>query len=289
MTSAEGDDYSAPEEDGFGGPSTVPDTLWVVGVGSVESGWLETVASETRELYPLDVRVHSELVGASELGEGGPPTEPVDGLDLARTTWTKTGHTDVLAVTDLDIEHDGDWVFGISALQGSLAAVSTARLGDPDLATFDRRLRAQALRHVSHLLGKGTCPTDGCLFSPADSRRELDKLDTEPCRDCRDEIERLREQVDVADSRGEGGYELTHDLVNGARFWAAVGGYLLALFLSSIAALSLLEALPLVGIPSSDAGTLVFLVIMVIVAWELYRTGRRWVGRGGRAIVDALR
>jgi predicted Zn-dependent protease len=282
---------------GFDDVSELPESLWIVGVGSVATPTLEKVATAIREQYPLDVRVHPDPIGTWGLeADDGDVEEPYDGRDLGIYASMQADRTHALAVTDVDICHpDGGWAFGVSELGGTVGTISTARLGDPDTASLAERLRKEAIRHVGHVLGKRNCATSGCLFSPADTKRELDELSDEPCDRCRPHFETLlsewpeehtRREPDTDDGSAN---ETTHVLVNAVRFWTAIGGYLFSLFLTALVSVTLLDLLPGVGVPESGAGMWIYVVGTLLVAYVLYRRLRTLVGKGARGLVGQLR
>jgi len=265
--------------------TTGAETLWVVGLGGVDQSVLNTVSEAVTEQLPFDVRHHPDPVGTDGLSDES-IDEPYDGVTLARYAALQADRDAVLAVTDIDIEHpDGDTSYGISVLDGSLAAVSTARLGDPDDERFDERLRKEAVAHSAHLLGLSNCWREGCVLRRADMLSELDALEETPCESCRADIEAATE-VEAAErterdsstaSNAESGNAVTHDLARTARFWRAIVTYgfsLLLVFLAVGGALNITGT----SFPESDAVAFFALLGMLVLAWLVYRRLRRGLG-----------
>jgi len=263
------------------------ETLWVVGVGGVDQRTLRTVSGAVKEQLPFDVRQHPDPIEAGGLADGS-VEEPHDGVDLARYAALQADRDTVLAVTDIDIDHPtGDPSYGISVLDGSLATVSTARLGTPDDEQFDERLRKEAVAHSAHLSGLSNCWREHCVLTRADTIPELDSLDERPCDSCRSELDTARpadpsDETEPSTASQEGSSNaVTHELASSARFGGMLVAYGLSLLLVFVGVAGVLNLLG-TSFPESDAVAFVAIVGMLFVAWLVYRRLRRgfgWVWR----------
>lgn len=93
----------------------------------------------------------------------------------------------LIYVTGVDLTlGDRRFVFGASVRERRAAIISTARLGG-----VAERLHKVMFHELGHIAGLDDCGSDACVMRPAPDVHALDARPTEPCRDCRDRLEKL--------------------------------------------------------------------------------------------------
>lgn len=258
-------------------------TLWVVGVDGVDHSLLETVADAAASVAAVDARVHPENVPSAGFDDGEPAYH---GLNLARYARRRTGRRFVLAVTDAPIaKPGGDPAFGLATKGGVVAAVSTARLGDPEADAVTDRFRRVVAQHVGYLLGLGACGTEGCLLRVADEVEDLDGIGPDPCAECETELRvsdsPLRpdgdESLAVAGADAIALAEGSRGLDGATRLFVRGVGYSLVWLLTGAAAWGALRTATGSGLPGSPSAVAMFVAAGTAIAWLVYRLTRGWI------------
>ena len=103
------------------------------------------------------------------------------------------GQDFALGITDVDLfMPDAPFVFGDADRDARVGIVSVARLGGGLPGGLKRRLQAETLHQVAHLLGLSFCEDGRCILYVAQSPAEVDRKNLALCNLCRNEYAKLK-------------------------------------------------------------------------------------------------
>jgi|GEM_PF-371454 len=164
-------------------------TLDVRAIGDPDDAAVEAAVDAVETNLPFDATVASETVAIAALPDEAydDGRDQYDAMTVVEALEAANEGGPLLAVTDADLfANRNDYVFGVGALGGSTALLSTSRLDsegtDDDLVTD--RVRKQAVTQAGRLLGADRCTDKRCPFSFSPTVRELDIAEETPCSEC---------------------------------------------------------------------------------------------------------
>jgi archaemetzincin len=171
-------------------------------VEAIHLWWIGERDPGARTLEHLRLQMERALGTPVRIWED--PARPTDAYDPRRKQWSTSrilawmGATGppgkVLAVTDQDLFIPIlTFVFGEAQLDGRVAVVSTARLGEPGLPdprVALERLAKEGVHEIGHCFGLVHCDSPGCVMGRSPSARDVDRKRGEFCTSCQGRIKR---------------------------------------------------------------------------------------------------
>ncbi|WP_415382099.1 hypothetical protein [Halosimplex sp. TS25] len=300
--------------------------LSVVAVGDVDEAVVSEVAAAVDEHLAFDATTAPGSVPLSAVRSDADDEsrEQYRASAVARGAREFVGTAPVLAVTDVDLfERRRNYVFGVGEFGGEFAAFSTARLadGETEAALSEARVRKQAVKQAGRLLGADQCDDRSCVFTDVPTVRELDLTDESPCADCRAALDGADWPPDVegavagSGSAGSGStagddgkatergdeppgeqskadylwQSLLHDAANTGRFVAFLAGFAVSFFVAVLVLVPVVEFFLGPWDSQSDQVAWAVIAASLVLAWYLYKTGKRLVVFLGRSAVGRVR
>jgi len=296
-------------------------TLSIVAVGNVSDRALESAADAVRTTLDVTPEISSRRIPKDELESTDDSSrERYEAVEAIESLWNRIQSDRWLVVTSVDLTHRRkNYVFGLALIDDGKAVLSTHRLGDEGDLEFTDRVRKQAIKQVGRLLGARECDSKQCVFRATPTVRELDHSGTEPCQECRTQLEGVHTDSEVttdrdSDSeastpeevpdvpsaaRGTGDGTATerdldrssrtsgilgHELASIGRFWGSVLGFGMSVVIGYFL-LSTVGGLLLGTVELTDPLLLVSAVVNLTLAWVIFRRLRTVPGR----ILDHVR
>ncbi|WEL16458.1 Archaemetzincin family protease [Halorhabdus sp. SVX81] len=284
-------------------------------MGDVSDRALESTADAVRTTLDVTPEISSRRIPKDELESAYDSSrERYEAVEAIEVLWNRIRADRWLVVTSVDLTHRRkNYVFGLALIDDGKAVLSTHRLGDEDDPALTDRVRKEAIKQVGRLFGARECDTEQCVFRATPTVGQLDRSGTEPCQECRTQLESIQDREQTAPDRDRdsevsapdavpdvpstaGGLDdgtaternhgrsshdsgvLGHELASIGRFWGSVLGFGISVVIGYFL-LSTVGGLLLGTVELTEPLLFGSAVVNLALAWVIFRRLRTVPGR----------